>query len=96
MEKIEMKRVEGRKAGKVVLFALSTCVWCRKTKKLLEDLGVAYEYVDVDLLEEDERECAERQIEKWNPSISFPTIVIDDKKCVKGFRPEELKEALGQ
>ena len=34
-----------------MLYALSTCVWCRRTKQLLDQLGVEYDYVDVDLLE---------------------------------------------
>ena len=44
------KHVPGRNAGKVMLYALSTCVWCNKTKKLLNELGVEYDYTDVDLL----------------------------------------------
>ena len=47
---------EGDHRGKVLLFTLSTCVWCRKTKRLLEELKVAYDYIDVDLLEENEQQ----------------------------------------
>ncbi|MCX7039766.1 MAG: glutaredoxin family protein, partial [Spirochaetes bacterium] len=32
------------------MYTLSTCMWCRMAKNLLRDLGVGYEYVDVDLL----------------------------------------------
>ena len=32
---------------KIFLFALSTCVWCKKTKKLLDQFGVKYDYADV-------------------------------------------------
>jgi len=46
-----VKNVQGNNAGDIFLFALSTCVWCRKTKSLLNELGVEYSYVDVDLLE---------------------------------------------
>ncbi|MFQ5905703.1 MAG: glutaredoxin family protein [bacterium] len=45
-----VEHVEGKKKGDVLLYALSTCGWCRKTKRLLEKLRVEYDYVYVDLL----------------------------------------------
>ena len=35
---VEMQHVEGQDKGKLVLFALSTCGWCKKTRALIEDL----------------------------------------------------------
>ncbi|MCJ7507421.1 MAG: glutaredoxin family protein [candidate division Zixibacteria bacterium] len=90
-----VKHVSGTKKGDILMFALSTCVWCKKTKTFLKELGVDYDYVDVDLLGEDEREEAQREMQRWNPSVSFPTVVIDNKDCIVGYRPEELKEKLG-
>jgi glutaredoxin-like protein NrdH len=46
----QIKKVPGLKVKEVMLFALSTCIWCKKTKQLLKDLGLEYSYVDVDLL----------------------------------------------
>ena len=88
--------VPGRKAGHVMLYALSTCGWCRKTKKLLDDLGVEYNYEYVDQLQGDEKEEAIRKVTKWNPSCSFPTLLIDNKKCIIGYREDEIREALQQ
>jgi glutaredoxin-like protein NrdH len=87
------KHVAGRKAGKVMLYALSTCVWCRRTKKLLNELGVDYDYTDVDLLSRAEREAVMEAVKKYNPSLSFPTLVIDDKKAILGFQEKEIREA---
>jgi glutaredoxin-like protein NrdH len=86
--------VPGRKAGHVMLYALSTCGWCRKTKKLLDDLGVEYNYEYVDQLQGDEKEEAIRKVTKWNPSCSFPTMVLDNKKCIIGYKEDEIREAL--
>ena len=36
---------------RLLVYALSTCVWCKLTKQFLNDNNVEYEYVDVDLLE---------------------------------------------
>ena len=88
--------VDGKKKGKVMLYALSTCGWCKKTKVLLNELGVEYDYTDVDLLKGAEQDAVVKEIMKWNPSSNFPTIVIDAKKCIIGFKEDEIREALGK
>jgi glutaredoxin-like protein NrdH len=91
---MEMKHVKGDNKGKVVLYALSTCVWCKKTKKLLKDLGVEYYYIEVDLLEGKEREQVINQLKTWNPKCSFPTVVIDDTTSIIGYDEQKLREEL--
>ena len=90
---MEMKHVEGKKAGHVMMYALSTCGWCKKTKRLLNDLGVEYHYTDVDLLEGKERRKAMAEMERWNPRGTFPTLVVEGK-CIVGFNEDEIKEAV--
>jgi glutaredoxin len=89
-----VEHVAGRNAGKLMLYALSTCIWCRKTKQLLTDLGVEYDYTFVDLLAGNEKDEAIKTITKWNPDCSFPTLVLNDKKCIVGFKEPEIREAL--
>lgn len=73
------------------LFTLSTCMWCRKTKALLRELGVAYEYVDVDLLEGADKEEAMKDLSKYNPQTSFPTILVDGgASVIMGFDEAKL------
>ncbi len=92
---MDMKHVEGKKTGSIVLYALSTCVWCRKTKKLLNELGVDYSYVDVDRLEEEEKkEKAKKEIMRWNPKCSFPTLVINNDTCVVGYDETNIREEI--
>jgi glutaredoxin len=78
----------------VKVFSLSTCSHCKSTKKLLSDCTVKYEFVDVDLLEGEERKAILEDVKKFNPKCSFPTIIIGDKVIV-GFKEDEIKEALG-
>lgn len=80
---------------RVQFFGISTCIWCKRTRQFLEERGVAFDYVYVDLLHGQEQEEAKAQVRHWNPSLSFPTVVVDDARCVIGYRPEELAEALG-
>jgi glutaredoxin len=88
--------VTGKNKGKVVLYALSTCGWCNKTKELLREMGIEFSYIYVDLLDGQGREDAISAMEKWNPRGSFPTLVINDKHCIVGFHEDEIREALGK
>ncbi len=78
--------------SKLFLYALSTCVHCRATKKLLADLGVDYDYVDVDTLPEVQQEKALEEMSQYNPAQSFPTIVAGNKIIV-GFREDDIRQA---
>jgi glutaredoxin-like protein NrdH len=78
----------------VKVFSLSTCSHCKATKKYLSDCTIKYEFVDVDLLQGDERKAIIEDVKKFNPRCSFPTIIIGDKVIV-GFKEKEIREALG-
>jgi glutaredoxin len=91
---MDIKHVEGRKAGKLMLYAISTCPWCRKTKALLDELGVEYSYIDVDLVPEEEEDKINQEVERWNDRLSFPTLVIDDEEVIIGFQEEKIRQIL--
>ena len=76
---MKIETVDGENKGNVMLYALSTCSWCKKTKNLLSDIGIKFSYVYVDLLKDDEKENVMNEVRKWNPRCSFPTMVINDK-----------------
>ena len=78
----------------VKVFSLSTCSHCKATKKYLSDCTIKYEFVDVDLLQGDERKAIIEDVKKFNPRCSFPPIIIGNKVIV-GFKEKEIKEALG-
>ena len=92
---LNFTHVPGKNNGRIVLYALSTCGWCAKTKDLLRELGVEFEYLYVDLLDGKEQDEAMDLVEKWNPSGSFPTLVINNRKSIVGFREEEIRKELG-
>ena len=87
--------VSGIDRGKVVMYGLSTCVWCKKTKKLLTDLGVDFDYMYVDKLEGEEENQVVEELRRFNPSIAFPTTIINGEKVIVGFKEKEIREALG-
>ena len=78
----------------IKLYALSTCSHCKNTKKLLDENGVEYDVVEVDLCQGQEREDMINEVRKYNPNCSFPTLIIGDKVIV-GFKENDIREALG-
>lgn len=93
---MKINHIEGKNKGKVMLYALSTCGWCKKTKALLTKLNVAYDYIDVDLFEGTDKDIIFAQMRKCNPRGSFPTIVINDDICITGFDEEKIIKELGE
>jgi glutaredoxin len=95
-----MAKARGSVAGshnekQVTFYGLSTCVWCKRTRKLLEDNDVAFDFTYVDLLRGKERKEAIEQVRKWNPAGSFPTLILDGEQSIVGFKPDQIKGALG-
>jgi glutaredoxin-like protein NrdH len=78
-------------------YFLSTCGWCKKTKRLLDENNVDYEYEYVDLLSADERARALEEVSQYNPRRSFPTVVVSNgqTEVVVGFQESRLREVLG-
>jgi glutaredoxin len=58
LDKKKGDHISGIDRGKVVMYGLSTCVWCKKTKKLLTDLGVDFDFIYVDKLDGEEEDQA--------------------------------------
>ena len=79
---------------KVKLYALSTCMWCKKTKRFLDAHNVDYEVEYADLLSGTEKVRFMAELARWNPRRTFPTVVVDDKEVVLGFKEERLREVL--
>jgi glutaredoxin len=79
----------------VKIFSLSTCSHCKAAKKFIGDeCTVKYEFVDVDLLQGEERAAILEDIRQYNPRCSFPTIIIGDKVII-GYKEDQIREALG-
>ena len=82
-------------AKKVKLYALSTCGWCKRTVQWLEENRVECDTIYVDKLEGPTRETKLDEMKQFNPRKTFPTVVIDEGKCVIiGYKPEELEKEL--
>jgi glutaredoxin-like protein NrdH len=92
MTDFELKK--GKDKGKVILYALSTCIWCKKTKKLLDELGVEYSYIYMDDVEGEVKDKFKKQHAAWNPKCSYPTLIINDQECIVGFEEDKIRRLL--
>ena len=93
MSQKERGHITGINKGKVVMYGLSTCVWCKKTRQLLTDLGVDFDYIYVDLLSGNEKESAVKEVSRFNTSVSFPTVIINDERAILGFDEQAIRKA---
>ena len=78
----------------VFIYAISTCAWCKRAKKLLKDNNIEYEYVDIDLCSREDREEIREDILNRGGRLSYPTIVIDNRIFLTGFQEDKIREAL--
>jgi glutaredoxin-like protein NrdH len=83
-----------KKKKRVKLYALSTCVWCKRTKRLLKEMGVAYDGIDVDLLPPSEERKVRAALDELETDGGFPVMVIDGREVISGFDEDRIREAL--
>ena len=86
---VEYRHVDGEDKGTILLYGLSTCGWCKETRMYLELNEVAYNYIYVDLTSCDARDAAMEELEKYNPDMSFPTLIINEDTVILGYEPEK-------
>jgi len=92
---METVKVQGKNGKhKVLIYTISTCAWCKKTKKFLSDNDIEYEYIDIDLCKEVDQEKIRKDIRNRGEVVAFPTMVVDDKILITGFLTDKIKEVL--
>lgn len=85
--------LEAFQMNDIKVYALSTCIHCRNTKKYLDECGVKYQCVHVDELTGEDRKKMVQELKGHNPAVSFPTIVIKDTVVV-GYHKDKIDAAL--
>ena len=73
----------------VKVYSFEGCPWCDKVKKYLKARGVAYEVHDIELNEEDAKEC-----QKISGDLTVPVTTIDGVNYVLGFDKRKIDELL--
>ena len=70
----------------IVIYALSTCGFCKRALAFLDEKGLAYKYIYVDQIPlETKNEVKKILLERFKEHVSFPFAVIDDSAHLVGF-----------
>jgi glutaredoxin len=79
---------------KITIYSLSTCLWCKKTKKYFEEKQLPFEAVDYDKQDDARQEAMMKEMKSSGCTGSFPFTRIGSA-CVQGYDPEEFRKLLG-
>lgn len=78
----------------VRLYALSTCGFCKQAIYFLRKNKIEFCFVYVDQLDREEKQELKSWLkERYEKSVSFPYLVIDDSNVLVGFKEDEWKSA---
>ncbi len=86
-----MAKEDGK--DKPMVYALSTCPYCKRTKRFLDTHKIEYDVIDVDLLDDAKQDEVMDKVEKLTGKRSFPVVIIG-KEIIVGHDEEKLKKAL--
>jgi glutaredoxin len=78
-------------AEKPKVYALSTCPYCKRTRRFLDNHKIAYECIEVDLLDDDKQDKVMDEIEKLTGKRAFPVVVVG-KEIIVGHDEVKLKK----
>lgn len=77
---------------RVRLYSLSTCPTCKMVKNFLDENKIKYEITEVDLLDSGEQWLMSKEVRKYNPAVTYPTLVVEE--VILGLDEEAIKKAL--
>jgi len=85
-----------RNDHEIMVYALSTCGFCKRALAFLDAHEFSYKYLYVDLIPIDSKNAIKQELKaRFNENIAFPFAVIDDKKYLIGFIEADWKLTLG-
>ena len=77
---------------KVRLYTLSTCPTCKRVKTYLDAQNIKYDLIEVDLLDSGEQWLTTKEVKKYNPAATYPTLVIEE--VILGLDEEAIRASL--
>ncbi len=83
------------KNKEIKIYALSTCIWCKKTLDYFKEKECEFDHVFVDLLEDPESSKAKAEMKQHSTQKGFPMVVIDGV-VVMGFDTDGFERELSK
>ncbi len=67
----------------ILVITLSTCMWCKKCKRFLNEQGVKYKFIDADKIDPgDKVKILEHLKEDYQERVSYPFLVCESGHVV--------------
>ncbi len=80
----------------IMVFALSTCGFCKRALAFLDSHGFSYRYLHVDLIPVEEKNKIKQELkERFSENVAFPFAVIDNDRHLVGFIEADWRLTLG-
>ncbi|MHA1342950.1 MAG: glutaredoxin family protein [Promethearchaeota archaeon] len=90
------KEIDGEKGAEnnIILFTLSTCMWCKKCKRFLSEHNLKYKYIDLDKIGLKEKTIILDYLKSnYQSRIAYPFLICE-KGNVVGYDPNKYMEIL--
>jgi glutaredoxin-like protein NrdH len=81
-------------SDKPIMYALTTCLHCKNTKKFLEENHYDVTVIHLDDYCDAQRAELMEKVRKYNPRGTFPVVLMPNGKVIVGFRKTLLEEAM--
>lgn len=78
---------------KVSMYTLSTCPWCRKTKKFFTEHNIPFDFIDYDLSDDATQKRIIADMDSHKAS-GFPFVMINGD-TVEGYNPDRYTQLMG-
>ena len=78
------------------MYALTTCLHCKNTKKFLEENHYEVTVIHLDDYCDSQRSDLMEKVRKYNPRGTFPVVLMPNGKVIVGFRKLLLEEAMSK
>lgn len=79
----------------IMVYALSTCGFCKRALAFLDANQFTYTYLYVDLIPVEVKNSIKQELrERFKENVAFPFAVIDDSKHLVGFIEADWKLTL--
>ena len=83
-------------SDKPIMYALTTCLHCKNTKKFLEENKFEVIVIHLDDYCDSDRSDLMEKVRKYNPRGTFPVVLMPNGKVIVGFRKVLLQEAMSK
>lgn len=93
----EFHELEGeRRPDDLTVLSLSTCGFCSSAKKFLAEEEITHRYLDLDTIDPEKKKKIKDEFKKkFGRRVSYPTLIIGEKRFLVGFIKKQWSEELG-